>query len=356
MTSKTDRRLERTADETPDLRGVIGEREPEDVDVFGYQIIYTTGDFSIPREDLLEKMEEVGLPEWMQPGKVKPHRAFGRMRDDLVEDGEEVKFDGHRVKFEIKSGENRYTQHVHISVYHSPDEEEVNANEGTWIDYELGIVKYDKDSGGLLFFDRIDEDRAVAPLWYDGIKQKAQEYFEKHQDLHTGDDVNNVVYYLARQWTDAVKLRDSCYFIPADHEGIEEYIDGFRTLYDWINRNYKTRGQPTELYAIEIVDSERQREMVESKVRDEMYGKVEGIVDDVIEDLREGVDAEAAANEVVESLDGVESIAEKHSAALKTELSVKRILNDVLDDLDEDREEVAERVLDEVGLADEVEA
>lgn len=352
-TPKTERQIARTDGETPDLRGVIGSRDPEEVDIFGYEIIYTTGEFTVGRDELMAKIREVGLPEWMAPSPVKPHRAFGRMIDDLRDEGGEAEFSGHRIQFDFAKGNSRYVWHVHVKVFHSADDDSVNMTEGTWIDHELGVMRYDE--GTISFIDRINEGSALAPLWYDGIKQRAQSLFSRHQQLHNGGDVNNMVYYLARQWTDSVRLRDACYFIPAAYADIEQIIDGFRELYAWIDENAdKPRGgQRTELHAIEIVDSERQREMVEARVRGELRDQVGDIFDDVVDEVREGEGAiEEIADEVVESLDHVEGLAEQHSAVLKTELSVKRAVRDVLDDMDEEREEVVDRVLDEMDLAE----
>ena len=354
--SKTERRLKSSGGETPDLRGVIDGRDPEEVDVFGFQIIYTTGEFTLPREDLLDKMDSIGLPEWMAPSPVAPHRAFGRMISDLAEDGEEVEFGDHRVRFDIESGDSRYSQHFHAKVWHGADDEDVNATAGKWVDHELGIVSYNSDTKGLHFVDRIDEGSPLAPLWYDGIKSRARARFDRHQELHTGKDVNNMVYYLARQWTDSIKLRDSAYFVPAAYEGIEDYIDAFRALYQWIDSEYKTRGQETELFAIEIVDSERQREMVEQKVRGEMENEVGEVFDDLVDEIREGAAADEIASQVVEDLDEVEGLAERHSAVLKTELSVKRAMQEVLAGMDSDREEVVQRALEAAGITAEVEA
>lgn len=355
--SKTERRLKTSGGETPDLRAVIGQRDPEEVDVFGFQIVYTTGEFEVPRTALLDKMADAGLPDWMAPGRVQPHRAFGRMIDDIAEDDEEVEFGDHRIRFDIDSGDSRYEQHFHAKVWHSADDDAVNATAGKWVDWELGVVAYDNDfedpENRLRFIDRIGEDSPLAPLWYDGIKNRAEMRYEAHRDLHNGKDVNNMVYYLCRQWTDAVKLRDSCYFVPAAYEGIEQYIDGFRDLYQWINTEFKTRGQNTELFAMEIVDSERQREMVEQKVRREIEGEVVDVYDDIVEEVREGAAVDAVAEQVVEDLGEIEGVAERHSAVLKTELSVKRAMASVLEDLDADETEVVDRALSEAGLAPE---
>jgi hypothetical protein len=348
--AKTARQLDSSGGETPDLRGVIGaDSDAEDVDLFGYQIIYTTGDFQIPRDDLLEKMSEVGLPEWMAPSKVAPHRAFGRMMDDLADDGEEVEFQGERVRFTFDSGESRYAQHVHAKVFHSAEEDTVKGEEGKWVDWELGVIEYDSDISGLHFIDRIDEDSALRPLW-EGMKGRAQDRFDTHQDLHTGKDINTMTYYLTNHWTDSVKLRDSCYFVPAFYDGIEEYIDGFRALYEWIDRNYKTSGQHTELYAVEIVDTERQREMVEDKVRDNVEDELDSVFHDVVEEVKEGESADEIAEEVTEELERIGGIADDHSTILKTELSVKRAVKDVLEGMEDDRSDVVDRVLEETGF------
>lgn len=357
--SKTERRLKHNSGETPDIRGVLDGRDPEEVDLFGFEVIYTTGEFTLPRADLLDKMRDVGLPDWMAPNVVAPHRAFGRMVDDLEEElNNRERIQGLRINFDFESGDSRYERHVHARVWHGADDEDVNATAGKWDDHELGVIRYDSDLKGLTYVDRIDEDKALGPLWYDGIKSRAEDRFERHQELHNGKDINNMVYYLCRQWTDAVKLRDSCYFVPASYGGIEGYIDGFRELYQWIDANYKQRGQQTELFAIEIVDSERQREMVESKVRDEMEDEVGDIYDDIVDEVRDGAAVDEIAEEVVDQLANVEGAAERHSAVLKTELSIKRVMADELDKLDDDREEVVQQALDEAGLAtaEEVEA
>lgn len=353
--SKTERRLKSAAGETPDLKGVIGEQDPEDVDIFGYQIIYTTGDFTVPRDELLDKLDEVGLPEWMAPGKVSPHRRFTRAINDIAEDGEEVQFQGHRVRFEIEPGDNsQYTKHFHAKVFHSP--EETQSNEGTWEDFELGVVRYNSEEKDIAFIDRMSEDSTFAPLWYDGIKNQAEARFRAHADLHIGDDVNNMTYYLCRTWTESVKLRQACYFIPAIYDGIEQYIDGFRELYAWLNSEHKHGGETTELFAINIMDSEREREMIERKVREELETEVSGVFDDLVSEIREGAAADEIAEEVVDDLDEIEGLAEQHSATLKTELSVKRAIRNVMQTMDEDREEVVDGVLAEAGLAPGVEA
>lgn len=350
--TKTERALKTSGGETPDLKAVIDGRDPGDVNVFGYQVIYTTGDFQLPREDLLNKMADVGLPEWMAPSRVAPHRCFGRMIDDLEEElAQRDKIGGHRIRFDLETGASSYEYHISAKVWHG--DEETGSNAGKWQPHDLGVIQYEGgDVKDIEFLDRIEQDFAVlGDLWYEAIKTRARSLFEGHRDLHIGDDVNNMVYYLCRQWTDAIKLRDSCYFVPAAYEDIETYIDGFRELYQWIDENYKTSGQTTELFAIEIMDSERQRQMVEAKVVDELEDEVGNLYGDIVERVREGTDLSETAEMLVDDLMDIESTAERHSKILETQMSLERARAEALDDLDSDEQEVVEKVLDEAGLS-----
>jgi len=345
--SKTARRLESTGEETPDLRAVVGSDEDVgEMDVYGYQVIYTTGEFTVSRGALLDKMRDVGLPEWMYPSPVAPHRAFPRMVSELREEGE-IEFSGERVKLKLDSGESRFTQHVHAKVYHSP--EDTAEEEGKWIDWELGVIRYDSDFADIEFLDRIDDDHSISSLW-EAVKERAQDRFEEHQEMHNGKDINNLTYYLTTTWTDSVRLRDSCYFIPANYAKIEHFIDAFRELYAWIDREHKESGERTELHAVEIVDTERQRDMVEKKVRDNVEDELEGVFDEVITEVKQGENVDEIAEEVTEELERIGGIADDHSTVLKTELSVKRAVKDVLSSMDGGREDVVDEVLEEAGF------
>lgn len=351
--SKTERRLTNRDGDNPDLRGVIGgDRDAEDVEVYGYQVIYTTGTaLTVPRDELLDKMDEVGLPEWMAPGRVGAHRAFGRAVSDLS-DSDRQEVGGQEVEINVHSGSSRYEQHVHASVYH----EQAGDGAGKVVDHELGVLMYDSDNGTMSNIDRVDDESPLADLWYSVVLPYAESRFETHQDLHNGKDINNMTYYLVRRWTDAVKLRDSCYFVPAHHEGIEDIIDGFRSLYSWIDREHKDAGQTTELFAVEIIDSERQREMVESKVADDISERVHSMFDDVVSEVRDGVAVEEVAEDLLDEYADVEGRVERQSALLDMEMSVERALSEAVERLDEDRQTAVEKVLDEAGLDAEVSA
>lgn len=354
--NKLDMELPIDGQTTNDLRGVIGDRDPEDVDLYGYQIIYTTGEFSIERDALLEKIEDVGIDPRRAPDKIKPHNAFTRMFKDhssalyqkedetlsYAPTGEEI-----QIEREKDGDRGKYGQHIHIKIWENGDEE----SEGSWRDEELGIVKYDTETKGLEFVNRVDQSSDYWMLW-DKLMEKAHEEHQRQQDLHHGKDINNMVYYLARVWTDAVKLRDACYFISAEHDGIEQMIDGFRELYQWLNQNANkpAQAQQTELHAIEIVDTDRQAEMVERKVQEQMDAKVSGLFDQIPEDLSGDDTAEEMADELAEQVEELEDFASAHRAALDAELTAKDIIQEKLEELEAQAQEHIENALWEVDI------
>lgn len=380
--SKTDRKLSRTGT-VPTLQGIVGESEDTDLDIFGYQIIYTTGDFLVDRAAFVEKAEELGIAEWMLPAKVKPHYAYGRMLDDLLEGREEIRWgadpndpddDGQRVQFDLRRNDSNYSYTLQASTYYPP--EMTNDNEGKWMGQDLGVIRYDSDSSSLSFIDRIEDDEALYPVWADdvnGFRARAEQLFERHQESHTGKDVNNMTYYLVDYWTDSIRLRDACYFVPATHtyridgeqRPIEDLIDGFQALYSWLNRQAfdpdsdvveKPDGaQKTEMHTIEIMDTDRQREMVESKVREQTEAVARDLAHDVLDRLAEDdVVAEQVAGEVGATLEnlrakvaGYDEILGSASAEAKLDNAVRRAVEKALDDLDDDEAELVEAVLDE---------
>lgn len=395
--SKTERKLSRTGSNQT-LQGIVGDTDADDIDVFGYELIYTTGEFTVPREALLEKADEVGIPEWMLPSKVRPHYAFGRMIDDLLDGVEEVKHEGQRVQFDLRQNDSRYSYTLDASVYLEPDE--VGNEDGEWITHELGVIKYmnpDEGDAYVAFTDKVDPEKSLSVYWgivkaggevkaddferYDTIAEatsdaalvgnrstfraRAQALFEKHKQSHTGKDVNNTTYYLVDQWTDSIRLRDACYFVPATHtywvddeeRPIDDLIDAFAALYAWLNETAEKPkyAQTTEMNVVEIMDTDRQRDMVERKVQSRLEDMAEDMAESAVEQARdEDVVMEQVVGEVSEALDNLTAVAgeyddllDSQKAELKTANAVKRAVRKAMGGLDTDEEELVEQVLDE---------
>jgi hypothetical protein len=388
--TKTERKLGRTGSKQT-LRGVVGE-DVDDIDIFGYEVIYTTGEFTVDREALIEKAEEVGIPGWMMPSETRPHNAFGYAVDDLLDGREEVEWEGQRVQFVISSNDSRYSQSLDARVYFPP--EMTSNDDGRWVQQELGVIKYlnpDEGEPRVQFVDRVDADESLAPLWgiqqkdgkvvkdsladYDNYQQavergsfraRMQGLFEKHKASHRGKDVNNMTYYLVDQWTDSIRLRDACYFVPANHtytlggeeHPISDLIDAFSDLYDWLDEAAeKPRfAEQTEMNVIEIMDTERQREMVERKVGERLEGMAADLTETVLDDLQdEDTVASEVADEVSDTLDDLKAVAGEYDDLLdggrkqdlKVQNAVKRAVRSALGDLDTDEAELVANVLED---------
>lgn len=376
MSKKTNRKLDRSGDGQT-LQGIVGD-DVDDLDIFGYEMIYTTGEFRVDREAFIEKARQAGIAEWMLPSKVTPYRAFGRAMDDLLDGLEELKVDGQRVQFDLRTNDSRSSRTLEASVFFPADM--VDQPDGKWVSHDLGVIKY--DDGEVHFVDRIEEGKSLHPYWAartegdgleGGFKQRAETLFELHQESHTGKDVNNMTYYLVDQWTDSISLRDACYFVPANHtytqegeeRGIEDLIDAFSALYKWLNAVKQDPGtdvarapkhaQDTELHTIEIMDTDRQRSMVETKVQQRLREMAGDMTGEVLDSLQEDeTTAKDVASEVEETLDelaaiagGYDDLLDGSKGSLKVQKAVERAMNRALSDLDSDEEELVEAVLDQ---------
>lgn len=448
--NKTERKLRRTGSKQ-NLRGVVGDTEADDIEVFGYELVYTTGEFTIDRDTFIEKATDFGIPEWMLPGETMHHNAFGYAMDDLLDapdmggDLHEIEFDGQRVQFNLRQNESRYSYTLDASVYYPP--EMTSSDTGEWVAVEnddgkqgLGVIEYDSDNREeLRFIDRIDDDMALAPIWNGsdtrtGFKDRAQVLYEKHIASHRGKDVNNMTYYLVDNWTDSIKLRDACYFVPASHvfgrydgetqrfpfdadneewrkelsqllqsadptgddpehvgytgafqveeEEVEdgkrevvveverEYpidvlVDAFQLLYEWLNLHAEkpSGAQDTHLDIIEIVDTDRQRKMVERKAQKKMEQQAERMAGTVLDRLKEDETmVEDIVDEVSSTMDELSATAGEYddlladeannrSVQMKRENAIRRALDSVFDDMSDDEAELVEEVLSEVDGA-----
>ena len=420
--NKTDRKLDRDGTQ-PDLRGIVGE-DTDEVDIFGFETIYTTGEFRIGRDALLSKAAEVGIPRWMLPSKKEPHHAFGRAVKDLLNPPRDTtRWQDHRIEFDLRKNDSRYSQTLEASIYIGSDD--ADADDGFWRTETLGVIEY--VDGHLNFTAQVNEGEALYPLWggtHDenplkgGFKQRFEALFEAHQVSHTGKDINNMTYYLTTQWTDSIRLRDACYFVPASHtytidqsagitvkpsdnittvlddmhdawlledvnvqqggavevqytyseqRNIEQLIDAFSALYTWINEVKHedtflswapTYSEQTHLDVIEIMDTDRQREVVERKVQEALGEMAEGLADEVIDRMQdEDAVATEVAGEVTDTLNDLTEIAEEYDglldspkASMKTDQAVRRAVRQALGGLAHDKAEMVEEVLAEAGV------
>lgn len=447
--NKTERKLRRTGDKQT-LQGIVGDTDADDLDVFGYEIVYTTGEFTIDREALLEKCDELGFPAWMPPSQARANNAFTYAVKDLLEGREEVFWpeeptpdnvegeDYNRVRFDLKRNGSNYSWTVGAEMY--IPEHQTTTDSGEWKAIEnedgqqgLGVIEYENPDGDgdpyVHFIDYVGTEAHLAPIWHaehgsqplqGGLKQRMKALYRKHwQEWNRGKDINNMVYYLVDQWTDSLKLRDACYFVPATHqyeiketeqfvfdadvdpqeairelladvddasgwftiEGeaendgrlevqaevgklrpIEDLIDAFQALYEWVDENADKpeHAQDSHLDVIEMMDTDRQKKMIERKASKKVRGMAEGMVEDVLDLFENDADLEETiASEVSNTMADLRATAGEYDGLLdggykedlKTQNAVRRAVREALDDLDDAEAELVEAALAEVDEA-----
>lgn len=333
-------------------RGDVVE-EFEGTKVFGYMLMYTTGTrLLVPREKLLEKMEELGIPTWMAPRAVKPYRAFPRACDALLEDGyNELKTEGkYEVNLSVEKNGSRYKKMLVASKQIPDDESETDDSDLEHIN--VARINYDKENKEIVTTVHPDaEGDILEDIWEATYKPRLQEKFEKRQLQHNGKDLNEVISSFVTNWSDSTRIRDACYFVPAFYRGLQDTLSAFDELYTWLDENYKKKGQKTEIHYLGVTDNEQHKGMVESAIEDEIEGRISDLFDEIIEEMVEKDDlAEDIAETVVDETGEMENLAERYSRISSTQINIKKMMKDYLSDLENEKKSVVSEVLDEADI------
>lgn len=356
----------------------------DSVAVLGYEVISTTGDFYVERDWLLAVMDDVGLPEWMAPVETAPHRAFGRARDELLEDGwsEDDTDDVVRVTYRLESDEGRSRVYNLLANVHIPSQyidQEGGANNG----YELGVITYDSDTQKPKFYDKIEanEDKEITKKLssdWEQFQMRFADLWDKHREGHVGKDINTMFnQYFINQWTDSVQLRPAVYFVPATQElpvwwsdddgpksmrdliGYDEgeYGDrkGFSGLYGYINdvKQKSLKTEDTEIIRLPVYDNADQREMVQRKVRKELDEAVRNAYSTIIDQMANDETVAAdVADAVAQRFDDMSSTVGNYKAIIQTEMAVEEVMRDVLADMDDVDGDLVRSVVNELDTVD----
>lgn len=370
-----------------EMGGEYGNLEgADDVAVLGYEVISTTGDFFIERSDLLDWMEMVKLPEWMAPDRTAPHRAFNRARDELLDDGNDVN-DSHdivRITYRLEDEEDTSRVYNLLANVHVPSEY-VDEDGGANNQYELGVIRYDKDKRKPDFSQKIEPDESkeiqvrLEQEW-DQLRYRFAELFDKHRDGHIGKDINTMFnQYFITQWTDSTQLRPAVYFVPATQEipddwagdsdvqtmrdliGFDEGEDGLRRgfagLYGYINdaKSRSAKTEDTQIIRLPVYDNADQREMIQRKVRQELEEATRTAYEKILQRMQdEDTVAEEVAAAVSRRFDDMSATSSNYKAIIQTEMAVEDVMDDVLDDMSAENADLIRDVVNEVDEVDNV--
>lgn len=363
----SDYRLEENVD-AGDYTITVGSADgDEEIDPLGWTMSYTIGDFEVPREWLVQRMEELGLPEWSVPTVPTKKRAFDRTRKRLLNDENDettVEYEGREltVKFEVEMA-TREEFHILAKTWFPADV--VGGEDGQFRTTTLGIVKY--NAGAPITTAKVPaqdplygawerfetrvvancEEAARVPEQYLPEDESTVGLYQWYQNSHIGRDVQKMMYRYVNHWTDSVKLRDggAVYFVPVKHTGS---LEALKDLVSEMDEKWKFRGKDLELQRWSVVDREEERRQVQRRVEKHLREAVQSRLEDAFEaldDASEEVAEEAVA--VAEDLSDEDNLMTEYNALLDAELRIQDILEDWVGSVTGAEAELVEEVMAE---------
>lgn len=337
--------------------------DPEHTEVLGYGVMYTVGsdwNVMVDREWLLDRCQDLGIPQWVAPNEPRPSSAYKRaiksMKEHYLNEysitaprldtGVE---EPHTVTVQIKEGDGRYVRHVYGEVFF--DEEESKQDGGTWDTHHLGYLTYDSDSQSLIARreDDLDPGDHLMEVWSD-VVEAAKTQMKEMKTTHIGHDIRKMMYYSTRDYTSKViPLRDggAVYFFPSE---LMDFVDSMAQLYEEIDQKFKEGGKKMAVRKFPIFDSDADwvRERMESVI-DESVDKA---LEDAFEQLAEGETVDAVARAVMNSLGEDVDTAAQYNALLEAEIEVEEVLEERKESLQGDKEDLIEEVLNQTDFDD----
>lgn len=361
----TDKRLDAGIDpEKQKLKNAIGE-DPANAELLGYAVMYTVGsDWNclVPRDWLLDRVDELGIPQWVAPNKVQHHHAFSRavkrMREDWLDRKWQItapRLDNgieepHTVTVDLKEGDGTYLWHVRAEVFF--DEEECKQEGGKWVQHNLGYVDYDTENQYVVARkdDDLGEDDLLFQVWED-VVQKVRQFQSTMQEVHIAQDVRQMMYYATRDYTEnVIQLRRSVYLFPA---GMTDFVEKMAQLYADIDEQFKQKGEPVAVRTIEVLDLDDKREWVEQKVEASLRESISAILEEAFDEFDEGEAADEVVKTIKGNLDSSVETAETYNALLQAQLDVEEVLEEQQQEVAKsDHGDIIDRVIDQTDLDD----
>jgi hypothetical protein len=325
------------------LGGVDGETA-EEVQVLGYATISTIGDAEIPRDWLVQRADELGLPEYLMPGEPRPSSAYKRAVRRLLDGGMSRQYvDGREVNLELRNPDHAdpNVRIVEAAVHFAEDE--TGTEGGEYSHHQLGILDYDVDTQDFRAVKKLDSDAQahdkLLPLWKQ-VTNRMNDLFDRMQTHNLGEDIRDkTLYRLRTRYTNTtVSLRDGggVYFFPVE---MADIVESLATLLKEVNREFKKGGRTMGLQTMPVFDQDSQREWIESRVEQELEQTVDSVIDAAFEELEEGETASDIVQVAVEELGDAFETAEQYNQLLEAELSIESFVRERMDSVKEQQKE-----------------
>lgn len=328
------------------VRGFLDDDDIEEAEVLGFLMYSTTGDMYVPRDWLQEQFQKHEIPMSLFPSDVGPWAAYRRAMGRLLEDGfDEIHVNGLKIEFDVKEGEEN-VRIVRADIFFS--EERTGETGGHYRTVELGHFDYNE---GMTHEARVDpEDEEVLYEQWKRFVGRAQGLLTEVTKVCHAQDMRKILLDL-RKGTSSIMLRQAVYFYPASYGPILESLAKiWQQLYQ-----FKDSGERTELTTAVFLDNEHRRRHIQRKAEELIEGEVDEAIEDGLDTLRESDEAvaEDIATAVVGDMSTATMTAEDYGDLLDVELSVKRHIRQWLNEVEGEKKELVESVIEEVELDEE---
>lgn len=309
----------------------------------GSLVVSTTGapmNISIPHNELVDKMEDIGFPSSVIPTKTKPNKAFTRAKNDLEDVlPDHFEYNGHDTNISIWS-DGWYCKHI-VAEY----------IDGTAQTKNIGRIVYDPEKQDVFCTSNVsNEGGKLSEIWRSKIIPKIQQLFNYHRNRHNGKDISYIQNLLNQKTTGSIKLRRAVYFYPATTEGFDSVLEAFRELYIWVNR-YKKTGEKAEFYYTPLFNREADRKFISDKLEQNIQSEIESVIKDMVEKFSNDETADQIAKSVLQpALKQMDSKIQQFEAISESKPKIKRKLNQSVSKMDGEAQTRAEEIVKNVTI------
>lgn len=333
-------------------------------EVLGYAVMYSVGaDWNciVPRNWLLQRVEDLDIPDYLVPGQVCGAYAYNRAMQWMEEQwikpysfdiphGRTGELKPHRVEVDMLDGDGHDLKHFQARVFFSEDE--IGEPGGKWITHRLGYVTFDRDNDIVLTRrnEKIDNSKPLMQIWND-ITETAREYFDVMSESHISRDIRNMMYHaITKHSTKVIQLQRSIYLFPA---GMSDFVESMSTLYSDIDANFKTTREPVAIRTMEVLNTQDKREWIEFKVEETLRMNIDRIMEEAFEGFDEGETAKEVVESIQENLSDQEDTASTYNSLLQTRIDVQERLEAKKASLaDKNKQRIIDAVLGQTEIED----
>lgn len=329
--------------EVQNLRHAVGgEFEGE---IIGYGVMISVGyDFNcrVPRRELIDRMVDMGLPQSLHPGPTSATHAYKRTMKWLREDWPSpYEVQGRKVLIDLREGDSKDIWHVQGNVLFSEDETGVPG--GRWVSHDLGYFSYDRPAKMIKSHsdDSMGDDHALWEVWKH-VSDSARKIFEEMKQCKIGGDIRRMTKQIIRRNPSIIKLRRAVYLFPAH---LIDLVERLAELFRWIDREYKSTGEPMRIRTFEVLNTSDKQEWVEHRVRKTLKTQMDSILSSAFDEFDEGEIAERVVEQIGQNLGETEETAETYNSLLRAEISVEEILEEQKEAIENGKkEEIVDQV------------